>query len=98
MAGELTLGLTARLKDELSALMLEDWEVLIVELSGVEFMDSSGIGLLVAASNRTKQADRGFYLYNPSTPVVKTLKLVNLFNFFSMLRSEEELPGAVNGF
>ncbi|MFO7818434.1 MAG: STAS domain-containing protein, partial [Desulfovibrionales bacterium] len=61
------------------------------DLSDIKFMDSSGIGFLVATNNKVKQSGRGFYLYMPSPQVIKTLKLVNLFSFFEILRDEDDL-------
>lgn len=94
LSGELTLELTERIKKEMEEVLDREWNILAMEVSGIEFMDSSGIGFLVATNNKTKQAGREFYLYRPSPQVVKTLKLVNLYGFFRVINSEEELRAA----
>lgn len=64
---------------------------LVLALSGVVFLDSSGIGLLVSLAARAKAAGRTFGLLAPSPQVRKTLQLVRLIAFFRVLESEADL-------
>ncbi|WP_028574719.1 STAS domain-containing protein [Desulfonatronovibrio hydrogenovorans] len=86
--GEITLEIIAELKTLFNNVFMRDWHSLVVDLSGVRFMDSSGIGFLTAMNNRACQMNRGFVLENPSDQVLKTLKLVNLADYFRIVRSE----------
>jgi anti-sigma B factor antagonist len=93
-AGEITLEMTADLKRRLEA-ELEEGEVrtVVIDLSAVPFMDSSGIGFLVSCNTRMKSAGKAFYLYQLSPAVEKTLGLVQLLSFFSVLADEAALSG-----
>ncbi|EHJ46233.1 anti-sigma-factor antagonist [Solidesulfovibrio carbinoliphilus subsp. oakridgensis] len=96
-SGEITLEITGDLKRRLDA-ELEDAEVkaVIIDLSDVSFMDSSGIGFLVSANTRMRSSGRSFFLYKLSKPVEKTLGLVQLLQFFQILADEEALA-AIRG-
>ena len=91
-SGEITLEITGDLKRRLDA-ELEDAEVkaVIIDLSDVSFMDSSGIGFLVSANTRMRSSGRSFFLYKLSKPVEKTLGLVQLLQFFQILADEKAL-------
>ncbi len=95
LSGELTLEVTDLIKGELEVLMQEEWKILVFELSQITFMDSSGIGFLVSVNNQVKQAGRQFYLYKVSSQTLKTLKLVNLYSFFNILGTEEDLLAVI---
>jgi len=90
-AGEMTLEVTRRLRRALEQAMGEDDDCLIFDLSGVSFVDSSGIGFLVSLSTRVENEGKSFYLYRPDAQVVRTLELVQLKKYFKILGTEEEL-------
>jgi len=93
-AGEITLEITGDLKRHLEAELDEgDVRAVVIDLSGVPFMDSSGIGFLVSVNTRMRSSGKSFYLYQLSVPVQKTLGLVQLLDFFQVLQDEAGLNG-----
>ena len=52
LIGELDLAGAPRLEEELRRVEASDAEAIVVDLSGLEFIDSTGIRLLVMASER----------------------------------------------
>lgn len=58
---------------------------LIVDLSEVSFIDTSGINFLVTMANRGAEAGKQLFLKRPSERVVKVLRLVQLDSHFSYL-------------
>ncbi|MHC1788021.1 STAS domain-containing protein [Solidesulfovibrio sp.] len=93
-AGEITLEMTADLKRRLDAELGEgDVRVVVIDLSAVPFMDSSGIGFLVSVNTRMKSSGKSFYLYQLSPAVEKTLGLVQLIGFFTVLPDATALAG-----
>jgi anti-anti-sigma factor len=60
ITGEIDLSNAARLAGELSALVPNTALGLVVDLSGVTYLDSSGISVLFAVGSRLR--DRGQYL------------------------------------
>jgi anti-sigma B factor antagonist len=63
---------------------------LAVDMSGVAFIDASGIGVLVAAANRARQAGGGLSLLAPS-PQVR--RLLDVFHLDAVLPIAERLAG-----
>jgi anti-sigma B factor antagonist len=51
---------------------------LAVDMSGVTFIDAAGIGVLVAAANRARQAGGGLSLLAPSRQVRRLLDVLHL--------------------
>ncbi len=90
--GEITLEITGDLKRRLDAeLDGGDVRAVVVDLSGVPFMDSSGIGFLVSVNTRMRSTGKSFYLYSLSPAVEKTLGLVQLLSFFEIIKDENDL-------
>lgn len=90
--GELTLEVTQDLKAEILKALEESGKGrLVLDLSKVSFIDSSGIGFLVSMASRLKSSGIDFHLYRPSIQVSKTLELVQLKNHFNTVESEQDL-------
>jgi anti-anti-sigma factor len=70
------MGGAFRLEPELDRL-LADHEVnrVVVDLAGVEFVDSAGLGALLASHERAKDAGIEMKLANPSDPVRRILDI-----------------------
>jgi anti-anti-sigma factor len=70
--------------------------LLIVDLSGLSFMDSTGLGLVVAAHARAIEHERRCVVVRPREPVDKAFSLTGLADVLDTVRSldELELPGA----
>jgi len=76
LAGELDMAATLRLEPELERLTREaDARALVVDMDGVEFMDSSGLGLLLATQQRLRADGIRFLVANPSGGVRRMLEL-----------------------
>ena len=61
-----------------------------IDLSGVRYMNSSGISLLINLLNIFKQNDGEAMLVNPSPQIKKLLEMMKLHTVFSIVESKEE--------
>jgi anti-sigma B factor antagonist len=96
-AGEMTLEVVPGLKRTVEAeLASDEVSAIVLDLSGVEFMDSSGIGFLVSMQTRMRAAGKAFHLVHLSVKVRKTLNLVQLLTYFSVIEKEEDLAALVS--
>jgi anti-sigma B factor antagonist len=94
--GEITLEITTDIKKRIDATLKEPgFEAVVIDLSQITFIDSSGIGFLVALNTRVMGQGKKLYLFRPSAQVVKTLELVQLANFFQTVKTDEELAAAL---
>jgi anti-sigma B factor antagonist len=90
--GEITMEITQDFKQQVEkTLEREQADFLILDLSEVSFMDSSGIGFLVACNTRMQSSGKALVLYRPSSQVRKTLGLVQLMSHFDVADTQDEL-------
>ena len=78
LSGEIDIGTTASLRHVVQELLETDAESVVLDLSDVRFMDSSGVGVLVAAHRRAKARGVALTLRHPSTIVANVLKLTGV--------------------
>jgi anti-anti-sigma factor len=69
---------------ELRAGLAETNGNVVVDLAAVGFLDSSGIGVLVAAGNRLTAAGGSLVLRTPIAPVRRVLEIVGLADWIEI--------------
>jgi anti-sigma B factor antagonist len=84
IAGELEFGTAASLRTVLIDLAHEPVDPVIVDLSGIEFIDSTGLSLLVQAKQRFESQGRRFALRRPPHRVVRVLETSGLADLFTI--------------
>lgn len=89
-SGEIDLYNVSDFKKELFKHTDGSYGEVIIDLSGVTYMDSSGIGALVAGHKKMKNASGKFYLLNIHEDVFNILKLATLDKFFNILEDEDD--------
>ena len=68
----------------------------VLDLSEMPSIDSSGIGVLVKAMASAKQRGGALKLINPSKFAVQTLRLVGVLNLFEIFQDEETAVASFN--
>jgi len=91
LKGALVLGVAVNnLRQKIDNLAAHGGHQFVFNLTGVNRMDSSGIGLLVMILSSTKEAGGSLKLVNPSKQVAQTLKMCNLLALFEVYSEEQE--------
>jgi anti-sigma B factor antagonist len=67
----------------------------IIDLSGVTFMDSSGFGTLLGATRRLRPSGGGLHLAAPNSTIQRMLRLTRLDSIMKIYESIEEAARAV---
>jgi anti-sigma B factor antagonist len=80
-AGRLTLGAAANFKSHVKSLVRESPRV-VVDLSGVTYMDSSGLGAIVGLYVTAKAAHSELQLINFNKQIRQLFGLTNLLSLF----------------
>ena len=83
LAGELDVASAERLTAELREIEAADPEEIIVDLSGLNFIDSIGLNALVEAYNRSRAGGPRLYLRRPQE---------NIWRVFQITRMAKRLP------
>jgi anti-sigma B factor antagonist len=91
VSGELDLASSPVLEEELDRVAQSDAELLIVDLRELEFMDSTGLSVLVRAHQRAEEQGRRLGLVNGSQQVQRLLTLTGVADRLTLADSPEEL-------
>ena len=91
LSGKLTTGLGDQiLRDTIDELLAEGWKKILVNLSAVTFIDSAGVGELVAGLRTSQRFGAALKLLNTSQRVHSTLYIAKLLPIFESYTSEAE--------
>ncbi|GAB2868308.1 STAS domain-containing protein [Actinocorallia aurea] len=83
--GELDLYTAPRLQQALAALLTEqELDRVVVDLSGVEFCDSTGMNVLLSGMKRVKERGGVFELAAPRPAVLRILQVTGLDTVFTV--------------
>lgn len=92
LEGELDVYTTARLRAALNEQLVDEAQVhLVVDLTGLTFMDSSGLGALVRAQRQARGLRGSFAVVCPDGPVLKVMTVTGLTH---VLRVHDSLDAA----
>jgi anti-anti-sigma factor len=89
--GELDLASSPTLEHELERVRDSDSELVILDLSDLEFMDSTGLSVLVRAQQRAQEAGRRFAVVRGRPQVQRLLSLTGVMDRMTMGDSVQEL-------
>lgn len=91
VTGELDLAVAGRLDSELEQLGVAPSGTLVIDLSGLEFMDSSGLRVLVRAHQRSEEQGFRLVLVRGPEPIQRVLNLTGVDEQFEIVSSIEAL-------
>ena len=91
VGGEVDLYNVSELKKALFSITDGSCHSVVVDMKNVNYMDSSGIGALVAGQKKMKANNGRFALLNIHDDVLNILKLATLDRFFRIIFNEDEL-------
>jgi anti-sigma B factor antagonist len=91
LAGRITIGEgDLVLRDEINKLLETDKKAILLNLDKVSYMDSAGIGELVACYKRAAETGARLKLLKPSDRVADLLSLTKLQQVFEIYGDEKE--------
>ncbi len=77
LSGDLDMTATFRLEPAIDRL-LDDAEEIVLDLSGVSFVDSSGLGLLLATHQRTQEAECSMAIVGSRPEIQRVFRLAGV--------------------
>jgi anti-sigma B factor antagonist len=91
LSGKITIGEgDVVLREKVQDLLDFDQKKIVLNLEKVSYMDSAGIGELVACYKRAKEKEGTVKLLNPSGKVYDLLQLTKLEDVFDTFKNEQE--------
>lgn len=97
VGGEVDVYTAPRLRERLVELVDAGARNVVVDLAGVEFLDSTGLGVLVGAMKRLRVANGTFGLVCSKEPLLKIFRITALDQVFPIYRSIEAATGDSDG-
>jgi anti-sigma B factor antagonist len=94
--GEIDVYTAPKLREKLIELVSEGSYDVIVNLEGVDFLDSTGLGVLVGALKRVKAHDGSLSLVCTQDKILKIFKITGLTKVFPIHDSVEAASGAAS--
>ena len=84
VSGEIDLENSGNLRQQTHR-ALDDNKAVSIDMSAVNYIDSSGIAVLIESKQRAVEGSKEFKIVKPSEAVVSVLKLAKLISFFEII-------------
>ena len=92
LAGEFDLSVAARVEEELTRAAASTPEVLVLDLSGLSFMDSSGLRVVVAADERARRTGQRFVVVNGPDAVRRVFEITKVDEVLELVDDPSQVP------
>ena len=92
--GELDLSSASDLRERLLDIVSQQTASLILDLSGLRFMDSTGISVLMATERRANLLGGSLSLVNPQKVVARVLQVTSLDKHFAIFPTVADATAA----
>ena len=89
VSGEVDVATVPRLREQLHGLVASGTPRIVVDLDAVDFLDSTGLGVLVGALKRLRAAEGTFGLVCAKEPLLKIFRITALDQVFPIYPSIE---------
>lgn len=87
--GEVDVYTAPRLRERLVELVTDGKRKIVVDLEGVDFLDSTGLGVLVGGLKRLRSNDGEMTLVSTQSRILKVFEITGLTKVFSIHDSVE---------
>jgi anti-sigma B factor antagonist len=94
LTGELDLATAPELRERLGLLSEKGENQVTLDLTDLDFVDSTGLSVFVMAFNRTQAGGGSMIIRNPSLPVMRIFEITGLTSIFTIANDGEPVPAA----
>ncbi|MGH3738789.1 MAG: STAS domain-containing protein [Micromonosporaceae bacterium] len=95
VGGEIDVYTAPKLKERLLELIADGSHQILVDLEAVEFLDSTGLGVLVGGFKRLQDKSGYLALVCTQERILKIFRITGLAGFFDIYPSVEEASAAI---
>jgi anti-sigma B factor antagonist len=88
LSGEVDVYTSPRLKQEMVDLLNQGQAHLIVDLNGVEYLDSTGLGVLIGGLKRARERDGDLRLICENMRILRIFEITGLTKIFEIDNNE----------
>ena len=84
LQGEFDIYTATKLKESLSVINEENIKDVVINMQNLEYIDSTGLGILVGVLKRLKQKEKDIYILNTKPNVKKIFTITGLDKIFKL--------------
>ena len=95
VSGEVDISVTEVLESTLEGAIRDSVGAFVIDLSGLDFIESSGLQVLLRARGLLGRKDRALAVVCPHGPVRRVFELSGLSDMFALYDSREEAAAAL---
>ena len=92
VAGELDLATAPQLRERLALLSEAGKNQVTLDLTHLDFIDSTGLSVLVMVFNRAQAAEGSMVIRNPSMSVMRIFEITGLASVFTIAGDGDPVP------
>jgi anti-sigma B factor antagonist len=97
VSGEIDIYTAPLFKQAVVRLVTEGNNEVIIDLTNVTFMDSSGFGTLLGATRRLRPSGGGLFLAGPNSTIQRMLRLTRLDTIMRIFETPQQAADALSG-
>jgi anti-sigma B factor antagonist len=97
LEGEVDVYTAPQLKQQMITLLEEGHVEMVVDLSKVEYLDSTALGVLIGGLKRVRERDGNLPLIVPSPRIRRVFEITGLDKIFDIYGSENEAKAEMAG-
>ena len=90
LGGEADVYTSPRIKQEIVDLLNNGTNKLVVDLTGVEYLDSTGLGVLIGGLKRAREREGDLKLICDNLRILRIFEITGLTKIFDIHRSEAD--------
>lgn len=90
VGGEIDVYTAPRLREKITELVAEGHYTLLIDLEGVDFLDSTGLGVLVGGLKKVRAHEGSMELVCSQDRLLKIFRITGLAKVFTIHSSEED--------
>lgn len=95
--GEVDVYTAPKMKEEMQRSIESGLTKVVVDLSGVAYMDSSGLGVLIGALKRAREAGGDLIVAAPNARIARIMDVTGLGRIFNLQASTDDAVKALKG-
>lgn len=94
LEGEVDVYTAPQLKQQMIALLEQGAKQVVVDLTNVEYLDSTALGVLIGGLKRLREAEGNLMLICPNPRIRRVFEITGLDKIFDIHNSENEVQPA----
>jgi anti-sigma B factor antagonist len=90
LEGEIDVYTSIQLKQDIATILAEGQKYVVLNVSKVEYLDSTGLGVLIGTLKRLRETGGNLVIVGPAPRITRIFEITGLYKIFAIYATEEE--------